>query len=38
MRATEVIIEDGSAWTSVDNGDLFVYHQVLTEDSAPYQK
>lgn len=31
-------MEDGSVGASVDNGDLFVYHQVVIEYSAPYQK
>lgn len=37
MRATEVIIEDGSVGARVGNGDLFVYHQVVMEYFAPYQ-
>lgn len=38
MRAAEVIIEDGSVGTTVDNGDLFANHHIVIEYSVLYQK
>lgn len=35
MRAADVVIKDGSAGATVDNGDLFVNHHIVIEYSAP---
>lgn len=37
MRATKVITDYGSVGARVDNGDLFICHQVVMEYSASYQ-